>query len=167
MKSSVYESARSSDEAMQERREGKTYLDALVVQLQAELDPLSKRLPRLSSLVHIPTLSPDHPPLLVIHPNAADDSVPDRFRDDVLCVLLVVELELEADVFEGDLGVGEGDGVDACLDNGVAETEDEGLGSVGREGGRVSVEGLGEEGEVTDSDGCSRSKEKEEGGWTH
>jgi hypothetical protein len=57
--------------------------------------------------------------------------------------------------------------VDARLDNGVAETEDEGLGSVGGEGGRVSVEGLGEEGEVTNSDGCSRSKEKEEGGWTH
>jgi len=89
----------------------------------------------------------------MIQPNSLDHTIPNRFGHDVLRVLLVVELKLDADVLEGDLGVGEGDLMNSGFDDVVAETKDEGEGGVGLEGGGVGGEGCLEGGEVSDSDG--------------
>lgn len=128
--------------------------------LQAELDPLMECLSRLSGLVPVSSRPADHPSLLVIEPDALDDSVPDGLGHDVLGVLLVIELKLDADVLKRNLGVGERDLVDAGLDDVVTETEDEGEGGVGLEGGGVNGEGSLKGRKVANSDGCRMRRDE-------
>ena len=95
-------------------------------------------------------------------------------RDNVLGVFLTVELQLEANVAQGDTRVRERDHPHAGLDNVVAETEngeevrkwnpshghshsspeDEFVGVVGLESGSVLGKGFLELGKVANSNGC-------------
>lgn len=129
-----------------------TDLDALVVQLQAEVDSLPKHLSRLGRLKQVDLLLADEPAFLVVDPNTrADDAVPDGLGDDVLCVLLVVELQLDANVPERNLGVRLRDLGEARLDDVVSETEDERVGAFGVESRAVRRKGGLESREVTNS----------------
>lgn len=109
--------------------------------LKAEVDPLVECLPWLGRLVDINPLLRDHPPLLMVYRHARDNAVPDSLGDNVLGILLVVELELEADILERNLGIGERYLMNASLDDVVPEPEDKCLGPVGGEGLAVGGQG--------------------------
>lgn len=129
-----------------------TDLDALVVQLQAEVDSLPKNLSRLGRLEQVDLLLADEPALLVVDPDTrADDAVPNGLGDDVLCVLLVVELQLDADVPERNLGIRLRDLGEARLDDVMSETKNERVGAFGVEGRAVHRERGLESREVTNS----------------
>ena len=76
-----------------------TDLDALVVQFQTVRYPLPKDLADLGT---IPTLLAIafHPSLLM-HNTALDNTIPNSFTDNILCVFLGIQMELEADISQG------------------------------------------------------------------
>lgn len=69
--------------------------------------------------------------------------------DDVLGVLLAVQLQLEADVAQRDLGVGEGDHADTGLDDVVAQAQDQVVVVILLELGAVLSQGRLELGQVS------------------
>lgn len=144
-------------------REEQTHLDALIMQLQQELNPSIKLPTRLSRRINISQLPTPHLPLLMIHLRT-HDPIPNRLGDDILRVFLAVQRQFRTDVGEGDTGVGEGEGAEGRFDDGVAEAVDEGEGAVVSElrgvGGEGGVEGL----DVADADGCGKKNERAEGG---
>jgi hypothetical protein len=101
-----------------------THLDALVMQLQQELDPRIKSLLRLIGGINVARLPTLHVPLLMIH-RRINHAVPNRLGHNVLCVLLGIEGQLCRNVREGDARVGEREGAQGGFDDVVAEAEDE------------------------------------------
>ena len=109
------------------------------MQLEQELDPGVERDLRLARRVHVAHLATLHEALLVVD-HGVNDAVANGLGDDVLGVLLRVEVELGRDVAERDATVREGDGAQGCLDDVVAQAQDERVIRVGVEGGRVRCE---------------------------
>lgn len=72
-----------------------------------------------------------------MHYPTFNDTVPNRLAYDVLSILLRIEVKLDADVSEGDAGVGKGKTADTGLDHVLAEADNEGVGFVGFELGSV------------------------------
>jgi len=76
----------------------KTDLDALIVQLQTVRYSLSKD---LADLRTVPTLlSIAFHPSLLVHNAALDDTIPDSFTNNILCVFLGIQMELETNISE-------------------------------------------------------------------
>ena len=76
----------------------KTDLDALVVQLQTVRYSFSKD---LADLRPVPTfLSIAFHPSLLVHNATLDDTVSDGFTDNILCIFLGIQMELETNISE-------------------------------------------------------------------
>ena len=70
-------------------------------------------------------------------------AIPNRLGDDVFRIFFRIEVELEADIFQGDARVGERDHAKGGLDDVVPQAEDEGVGAVHVEpAGMVGERGL-------------------------
>lgn len=149
----------SDQRRARQKKETATHLDALVMQLQQELDPRIECLLGLVGGINVARLPTLHVPLLMIH-RRINDAVPDGLGHNVLCVLLRVEGQLGRNVREGDARIGEREGAEGSFDDVVAEAEDEGGGGVGGEGRRVGRESRVEGVDVADADGCREGSEK-------
>ena len=101
----------------------------MIVEIQTPLNPLVEGLLRLPGAVHVAGVLGLHDAVLVIQLRL-DNPVPDGLGHDELCVLGAVQLQLPADVSEGDLAVGQGDGLHSSLDDVVVESGDQGVGVV-------------------------------------
>jgi hypothetical protein len=106
---------------------------ALLVDLGTKVHSEVELLLWLVRLIDVPSDLTLHEPSRVVD-GRIDNAVLDRLGDDVLGVLLRVEVELERHVPERDARVGEGDGSEGGLDDEMAESEDEEVGRVGKEG---------------------------------
>ena len=101
----------------------------MIVEIQTPLNPLVEGLLRLPGAVHVAGVLGLHDAVLVVQLRL-DNSVPDGLGHDELCVLGAVQLQLPADVGEGDLAVCQGDGLHDSLDDVVVESGDQGVGVV-------------------------------------
>jgi hypothetical protein len=123
----------------------------IIVHLRAKVNPQRKLLLRLIRLVNVLLhLALHKSPCMV--DRRIDHAVLDGFSDNVLGVFFRFEVQLVADVSEGDTRVGEGNGAKSGLDDEMPQAEDEEMGRVGDKGGFVGVECFLECGDVADAD---------------
>ena len=99
------------------------------MKVQAELNSLVEGNLRLPGAVNVTRVLGLHDPLLVVQ-LSLNHTVSDGLGHDELRVLRHVHVELLGDVCEGDLAVGETDGLDSSLDDVMVESGDEGVGVV-------------------------------------
>lgn len=109
------------------------------MQVQTEPDSPPKSLANFGPIatLHTTTL---HPSFLV-HDSALNDTIPDSFAHNVLCVFFGVEMQLHADIAEGYARIGKRKTTNAGLDDILPETDDESVGLITFELGGVSGEG--------------------------
>jgi hypothetical protein len=79
------------------------YLDALIVQVKTKTNTPSEHFANFRTITAL-LCSTFHPSLFV-HNSTFDDTVPNGFPDDVLCIFLRVEVELDADIPERYAGI--------------------------------------------------------------
>lgn len=132
----------------------KTHPDTLIIHLSAVLHPLLELLRRLICLVKVFRDLALHPSTLRVNCRI-NHSILDRLGDNVLCVLLRVEVELDADIGKGNAGVSKSDGAQSSLDDKVSQTRDEEVGRVGEKGSFMGLESFLETGNVTDTYGLN------------
>lgn len=112
-----------------------TYLDALVMQLQAIPNPPREHIANLRAISAL-LATALHPPLLV-HDAPLDDTISDGLAHNVLGVFLRVEVQLNADVAEGDARVREGEPADTCFYDILTKADDKSVSFVGFKLGSV------------------------------
>ena len=93
-----------------------------------------------------------------------DHSIPDCLGHNELCVVRAVQKQLLGDVSEGDLAVGERDGLDSGLDDVVVEPGDQSVGVVRRELLAELLHDLPEPDQVAGLDGLGQLQVGMEGG---
>lgn len=120
------------------KRERKTYLDALVVQVETGPDSVVECLARLARRVHVANLLALHEPSLAIE-RGLDNAIPDGLGDNVLGALLGTQVEADADVAKRDAAVAQAHHADARPNDVLPQTENECVGTVTAE--RVGVIG--------------------------
>ena len=94
----------------------------MIMKVQTELNPLIKRNLWFSSAVQITRVLALHDSLLMIQ-LSLNDTISNSFSDNKLGVLRTVQHQLLSDVAEGDLAVGQGDGLHGSLDDVLVEPE--------------------------------------------
>ena len=113
--------------------------------------------------VHVAGVFRLHDPLVVVQ-LGLNDSIPDRLGHNKLGVVGTVQKQLLGNVSEGDLAVGERDGLDSGLDDVVVEPGDQSVGVVGPELLAELLHDLPEPDEVTRLDGLGQLEIWVEGG---
>ena len=112
--------------------------------------------------VHVAGVFRLHDPLVVVQ-LGLNDSIPDRLGHNELGVVGTVQKQLLGNVSEGDLAVGERDGLDSGLDDVVVESGDQSVGVVRRELLAELLHDLPEPDEVTRLDGLGQLEIRVEG----
>ena len=113
----------------------------MVVKVQAEFYSLVESYLRLPGAVDVTGVPALHDALPMVQ-LSLNDPVPDGLGHDELRVLRAVHVELAGDVSEGDLAVGQGDGLDCGLDDIMMESRDQSVGVVSSELVSECVENL-------------------------
>lgn len=93
-----------------------------------------------------------HPPFLVHNPSL-NDTIPDGFANDILCVFFGVEVQFHADIAKRYAGIRKREATNTGLDDILPETDDESVSLVTFELRGVSGEGRLKFGEGSCSDG--------------
>ena len=94
----------------------------MIMKVQTELNSLIKRNLWFSCAVQITGVLALHDSLLMVQ-LSLNDTISNSFSDNKLGVLGTVQHQLLSDVTEGDLAVGQGDGLHGSLDDVLVEPE--------------------------------------------
>lgn len=79
-------------------------------------------------------------------------AVLDGFGDNVLCILLRLEVEFDADILQADARVGQRDSPECSLDDEVTKSQNEEMGTIRQESLFVRAESLLESGDISHTD---------------
>lgn len=139
-----------------------THPDTLVIHLSAILYSLLELFRRLIRLIEVFRDFALHPSTLRIN-RRINHAILNRLGDNVLCVLLRVEVELDADIGKGDTGICKSNGTQSSFDDKVSQTGNEEMGRVGKKGGFMGLESFLETGDVADTYSLNNLKVRGEG----